>query len=690
MNSKTYKKYLMIVLTAIIMMIAWAAILAVPFAYKHEIESETGSLAECGYIALKEHAVVRQQIEPDVDARIFLDAIKVIMLNLTGDENGEMLHVVIRRDMDNRKIKEIDYPLDRVVVGEWTEIPVHVMLGIDSHSIEFSVLGEAEPYLVTHAKELASPWNIQLYGDDMKNADSLAAVYDYRDVAPTSVRIYICFGIFVLFMCLLERMLCLESIENYKAIWGGILIVMSIPIILISVYSRPCVDDFSYSWMTHNLVQSGECNLISLLHTAWQVDKHFYFTWQGLYTAAFVHSLQPGIFGENLYWLGTVLLITFMVVILYITVTILCKHLCGNTKQSFYWTVLLTVTILQGMPSPEQGLYWFNGMMNYMPFVFLVMLNVVLMIEAEYCEQRWRRILFITLSCIVSFIISGGNHITSFLNILILFLMALALGVNKKFGSVLSLASAVIGFLIMYFAPGTAVRQATVETSGVLQTILEGGNQCLIDIRQWTNLQWVCYILLVLPLANEIIKNGRIKHARIHPVFLLLSSLALLAGMRCVPYFAIRNFGAGRSDNVIWIVYMLLSAVNVIYLLVWLWCRQCYTLEVTWSRITSVWTGIVLCFILCISGNFQNGESTAIKAFDELITGKAQKYAATYDERILAMESAPEDSVLHVRWLPYSELLGFDDITHDMDDWRNSSWARYYGVPTVTGFDRER
>lgn len=221
MNSKTYKKYLMIVLTAIIMMIAWAAILAVPFAYKHEIESETGSLAECGYIALKEHAVVRQQIEPDVDARIFLDAIKVIMLNLTGDENGEMLHIVIRRDMDNRKIKEIDYPLDQVVVGEWTEIPVHVMLGIDSHSIEFSVLGEAEPYLVTHSKELASPWNIQLYGDDMKSADSLAAVYDYRDVAPTSVRIYICFGIFVLFMCLLERMLCLESIENYKAIWGG-------------------------------------------------------------------------------------------------------------------------------------------------------------------------------------------------------------------------------------------------------------------------------------------------------------------------------------------------------------------------------------------------------------------------------------------------------------------------------------
>lgn len=689
---KEYKKCILGILAIVVVTISWLVVFAIPFPYRGEIETETGSLAETGYVPMAEVGVVRQQIEPDVDARILLDSIKVILLNLTGEETGEQLHITIRHDSDNRVIKEVNYSLDGVTPGEWTEIPIHAVLGIDSHSIEFTLSGDGTPYLVTQSKELRSPWNIRLWSGDKESTESLAIIYGYHNIAPVSVRIYMCFGIFLLILFLMDRVLLQDFMARHREnMLLGILLGMSIPIFVISFYSRPCVDDFSYSVMTHNLVKSGECNPVSLLRTAWQVDKHFYLTWQGLYTSAFLLALQPGIFGEKLYWLGTLSLIVLMAAVLYYVVSVLHRHLCGNAKQSFGWMMLFLIVILQGMPSPVQGLYWFNGMINYMPFVFLVMLNAVLMIESEYCGQKRRRNAFLAVSCIVSFVISGGNHITSFLNILMLLFMAVIWGIRKRYGVITSLLSAIIGFMIMYFAPGTAVRQGTIqEGSGVLRTVLEGGNRCLIDIRQWTNLQWVCCILLVIPFAYEIIKTGKIKQVRVHPVIILLLSLTMLAGMRCVPYFAIGNFGAGRSDNVIWITYMTLSIVNVIYLVVWLYYKQYFALRINIGKQKLIWAGIILVFLICISGNCQNAESTSVRAIDELVTGRAQKYAAIFDERIPLLENAPSDQILHVRALPRSELLKFDDITGSMDEWQNSAWARYYGVPTVIGFDDEQ
>ena len=688
--SEEYKKGILVVSAIAVMIISWIVVLTVPCTYKSENEEEPGSLAKTGYVSLEESGDVRQQIEPNVDSRILLDNIKIILLNLSEGDTGGELHIVIRRDADDKVIREMDYSLDSAVPGEWMEIPVRAMLGMDSYSLEIHASGGATPYLVTQPKGEASSWNIRLWNNGIESEDSLAIIYDYHNVAPVSVRIYICFGIFLLIILLLGRVFHQKIWKKYRAyIMLVILIVLSVPIVWVSIYSRPCVDDFDYSQMTHQLVKLGECSPLSLLYAALRVDKHYYFNWQGLYTSGFLLALQPGIFGEKWYWLGTVALIIFMVVTIYIVTLILRKNLCGNTKYSLSWAVLFTVMILQGIPSPIEGLYWFNGMMNYVPFVFLTLLNIALMIEAEYCGYQKKKVFLIFSSCIVSFIISGGNHVTSFLNIMLLFLIVVARGIRKKYEALAPLLSAIIGFMIMYFAPGTAARQAQFENAGILQTILESGNRCLSDVRQWTNLQWICCVILVLPFACDIIKSNRIKRVRVHPLVGLLLSLVLLTGMRCVPYFAMQEFGAGRVDNVIWVTYIILSMVNVIYFVVWLYCKEQMTLKIDYGEQRIMWTGIILCFLVCISGNHQNGESTSIQAMDELLTGRAQKYAATFDERISLLENVSTDQILYVRPLPESQLLKFDDITGDIDDWRNSAWTKYYGVPTVVGLENE-
>ena len=62
-----------------------------------------------------------------------------------------------------------------------------------------------------------------------------------------------------------------------------------VPFLLISIYSRPCVDDFSYSVSLYHMVQSGSGNLFALLKEAARVDISYYYSWQGLYTSVLFH-----------------------------------------------------------------------------------------------------------------------------------------------------------------------------------------------------------------------------------------------------------------------------------------------------------------------------------------------------------------------------------------------------------------
>lgn len=95
-----------------------------------------------------------------------------------------------------------------------------------------------------------------------------------------------------------------RCISKYLWICMCILILSIVPMIIISIFSRPCADDYNYAISTYHLIQSGDWNIFDLLKTAYEVDFHYYNTWQGLYSSAFILSLQPGIFGEKYYFMG--------------------------------------------------------------------------------------------------------------------------------------------------------------------------------------------------------------------------------------------------------------------------------------------------------------------------------------------------------------------------------------------------
>ena len=462
-------------------------------------------------------------------------------------------------------------------------------------------------------------------------------------------------------------------------------ICILLPLLIISTYNRASADDYDYAILTHQVVENGG-NVFQLIGAAFDTTVKFYNSWQGLYTSAFILSLQPAIFGESYYALSAPIVMLFAFVCMLVSVHILNKHFL---KRSALFTVaasltLLTVLILW-LPSATEGLFWFNGAMNYMPFVFLNLLNLCLLLEAYCSEKKVKRYALISVCTLLSFLISGGNHVTAFANILFLLAITAAMLIWKKrfYWSALPFASAVIGFLVMYLAPGTAIRQASEgnHTQGVGATVLATVNHMRYILGDWIDLIWLLSLLLITPIAIEFAVKNKEKLSKRFPIFPILVSIAVICGMFCVPYLPLGNFGAGRVTNVIWITFMMCSWFN--YVLIWSYLIANEYVSVEKLRgIKHLQIIKTVLIVACLLGLFifQDGveSSNSYKAIVELKDGVAQSYCEEMDARF-ELYNSDELQVVAVPSLKVrSELLFFADLGTDPKVWPNTSISEYY------------
>ena len=223
----------------------------------------------------------------------------------------------------------------------------------------------------------------------------------------------------------------LNKINKNEIIIMCICVIIILPLFIISIYNRPSADDYDYSFLTHQVIQN-KGNIFELIKAAWNTNINFYNSWQGLYSSAFILSLQPGIFGTNYYAYTTLIVSSIAYLCLLISIHILNKHFM---QKSFLFsitasTVALTIIMLF-LPSPTEGLYWYNGSMNYMPFIFLNILNISLVFEMVTTLNVRKKNILLFVTIFLSFIISGGNHVTSFENILLL-LTGIVLCIKKR------------------------------------------------------------------------------------------------------------------------------------------------------------------------------------------------------------------------------------------------------------------
>ncbi|MGN0485505.1 MAG: DUF6056 family protein [Lachnospiraceae bacterium] len=469
--------------------------------------------------------------------------------------------------------------------------------------------------------------------------------------------------------------------------WSIILITLLslLPLFVISFYAHPCADDYNYAIQTHTTWADTHSPL-KLIQSAVQTSADFWHTWQGLYSSAFVLALQPAIFGEQYYALTGI----FMLSIILGSNFLLCWYLLHRCLKAAKLEAaacgcILSFLMIQWMPSVVEGLYWFNGAMNYVLFYGVFICLLCLLISMNRCQVSVKSIGKILLLCLLGIFLAGGNHITAFCGIILLgcFLIFTILQKKKAQFLITLLAEfcAISGFLFNVTSPGTKNRQARfVDRPGAVKAILKSIQTGAASINGWIGIAVIVGVILLFPLAWRLTKNLREQtgFSFRYPLLVVIGSAAWICMMFCPTYYAMNSSGAGRSVNIVYFFFIILLFVDTFYIIGWL------TGHVTLAAVNSqkYWytSAAVFAIGVCLCCGTQ---SCAFQALQCLRDGSAKQYSTEANARIdLLTHSAGKKVTLQ----PYTVkpgLLFFDDITTDPKNWKNKSLKKYYCLRSV-------
>lgn len=476
----------------------------------------------------------------------------------------------------------------------------------------------------------------------------------------------------------------------------GSLILMSLtallPVFIMGFHARPLADDFDYSLLTHQALARGE-GLFGLLRAALATDWYFYQHHQGLYTAAFFHSLQPGIFGEKLYGIGTCVLVLFVLLCLYGALRLISPCFGGSRCYCFTYASLITAMLMLAQPSFGEGLFWCNGMFNYTPFTLLTILNAAILLRLELqTPSGTDRNRLLAASCLIAFLISGGNHVSTFSDLMILLTFLLyELWKKRKLMALLPFLCGAAGFCLMWFAPGTRIMETTVTGASVPETILQTFLHTSTAILNWTNAVLFSFLLLMTPLSLRVIRRCGLRLSWMHCIAVFLYGAMILCGMYAAPYFAMGYFGYGRLTNVVYIMFLLFAWLFYTAVLAAAGAgnRHCDRSStevgsedpVRRKRRTAV---LLIAAGACLSAAFiapQNHERGACGAaiLRELYTGQAKMYRDVQDMRLFYYKDPTLTEVIVEPMGDRQSMLYLVDITEDPNHWLNQSISAYYG-----------
>lgn len=497
-----------------------------------------------------------------------------------------------------------------------------------------------------------------------------------------------------------------------------------IPVLVIGKYDYPSADDFSMGLGTR-LVYEATGSLLAVAGKILSETVRYYRTWIGYFTSCLFTTVSPATFGEAWYALTpAVILLALHVGVAVFFYALMEKALGMNRYVRRCMTVLALFLMVQRMPEGSlrvEAFYWYSGAGNYTLTFSAGLLYLAFYVLSVCGVRRKNRSLFLFLACIMGFLAGGGNYLSALSFAVVSVLLAVYLvkmktrqGENSRMGrlcvigSLLPAAFYLCGFAVSCLSPGNRIRGGEAEGYGALKSILLSLYYTLsYPLNQWMN--WA--VLLILALAGVIFwmgfaeKEGSGAQA-VQLGFTAPFPAAVLAYgiVSCVvtpALYAQGNMDAGRIQSTFW-----LHAVLVLLLLEWYLVGGLYrrfSKEQNASAVSCLQNAsaasclrngaggfvraILLFFIvfslLAVKGNpdFYTGTS----AVSELLDGSAAQYGRENEERLRILKNPREQDAVLPRYTVQPNLLYFEDVSEDPDDWINQKMSEYYGKNSIRG-----
>ena len=487
--------------------------------------------------------------------------------------------------------------------------------------------------------------------------------------------------------------------KKQKKYFLALLIVVAVlllPVFVIALYNRPSADDFGYALRTHTAFVQYGMNPAKIFAAAVESDAYYFNNWQGLYISGFLLPLQPAIFGAKWYALTTFFVVGILLFSLWGLFHFVVSRLRPGTRfLAPTLALLFTYAFVQGMPNQVEGLYWFNGAMNYIPYFALAILNSGILFGVYFRpDKRMTTFLWTTLCCLLSIVISGGHQVASLLNLLLLLIVFVAFVRKKRFWPMAPFLAGLIGLVTNITSPGTAVRTAGFSSASLPESVVKSFVLAALELVRWLDVPLLCFLALLTPLLLHLVKSDVLSDKVFcWPLLPAAITFVLVWGMIWLPSYTMGGIGPGRLINVVWMTFMIGIAVSYATLLGWLVRIRNHALSCdgkirgcTSKKWATVGVALLLC-MACIGGRtvkegLDNRFATTLEALYELGNGTPQAFAAALDERTALLEDPANENVT-IRPLTEDErpyLLFFSDVEPGTDSW---GFTAYYGKESV-------
>lgn len=437
----------------------------------------------------------------------------------------------------------------------------------------------------------------------------------------------------------------LRAVLTYRgmAVLGAVVLGLSlVPLLVMGLYNHPCADDYNYGIACAHVVQAGGSPL-ELLSAAGGMVRSSYWNWQGTFSAVFLMSLQPAVFGEGFYavtpflMLGSLLFSTFFFL----------KTLCGKVlgMERSHWVTVgcaLCFFSVQFAPSAFEGFYWFNGAVFYTFFHSLALCLYAFVLKTLAAPSRRALAGDLTGGCLLSVIVGGGNYPTALLTLLVLlgaFVWSLVkkAALSKRLGLLAFLLLEAAGLVVSMAAPGNSVRQGYFETRPTaVGAILLALKEACVHGADYLTAPFLLTLLALAPIFCRC--AARLSFRFPLPVLAPVAAVCVLGVLMTPPIYAMNSTGGTRMQDMYYYAFCLLVAAVDFYFCGWAVHRADGGLKGELSRQGAArWVSLSLALLLaagllCVPTAKESANS--VMAFESLRTHEAQIFHKEMQARI--------------------------------------------------------
>ena len=481
---------------------------------------------------------------------------------------------------------------------------------------------------------------------------------------------------------------------------GLIYFVSLVPLLWLSGYNHPLGDDLTYGAAAH-LAWRSEHSVWAAIRAAMQTTVYTWQNWQGTYTAVFLFSLHPAIFGRQFYALTSWIILgtlTFSIIYLFRVLMVNLLHIDKHLSHiSAFVTLFMMIHFMDYAPRIE-GYFWYNSGIHYMlihSVSFIYLAKTASFFKDEGFKGK-KRVLAIMLATVLAIFVGGGAYM-SILPTMVMATTLLVLAAWKKKWSVLvnmliPFGFFVLGFLVNVLAPGNMIRQGGVgERLGPLEAIAESFYHVFrgtFYLRSMTSLILLLLIFLV-PVFNKAARQTSFRFR--YPLVVVLFAVCLLASTATPPLYVGIEFHQGRFYSLLFVEFILLSVLCVFYVVGWMAKHlerpaESVTGQKRFSSaslITMLASASVVFLVMGLYVMEESHQFTFSSAMTDILNGRAKAFHTAQLERdIILMAADPDDEVV-VLELPGIPTLFNDQLSPDGESYYYNKLAEYYNVKSV-------